>query len=80
MSEPGENGIGGGPLEDVVSLERGKQIGTQGPHVSSHSHHPAVPPMDAAQEKEPRDFPGGPVAKTLSSQCRWLGFDPWSGN
>ena len=27
-----------------------------------------------------RDFPGGPVAKTLRSQCRGPGFDPWSGN
>ena len=27
-----------------------------------------------------RDFPGGPVAKTLSSQCRQPGFDPWGGN
>ena len=27
-----------------------------------------------------RDFPGGPVAKTPSSQCRELEFDPWSGN
>ena len=26
------------------------------------------------------DFPGGPVAKTLNSQCRGPGFDPWSGN
>ena len=26
------------------------------------------------------DFPGGPVAKTLRSQCRGLRFDPWSGN
>ena len=26
------------------------------------------------------DFPGGPVAKTLSSQSRGLDFDPWSGN
>ena len=26
------------------------------------------------------NFPGGPVAKTLSYQCRWPGFDPWSGN
>ena len=26
-----------------------------------------------------RDFPGGPVAKTPHSQCRGLGFDPWSG-
>ena len=26
------------------------------------------------------DFPGGPVIKTLSSQCRGPGFDPCSGN
>ena len=26
------------------------------------------------------DFPGGPVVRTLSSQCRWPGFHPWSGN
>ena len=26
------------------------------------------------------DFPGGPVAKTLGSQCKEPGFDPWSGN
>ena len=27
-----------------------------------------------------RDLPGGPEAKTLHSQRRELGFDPWSGN
>ena len=27
-----------------------------------------------------RDVPGGPVAKTPSSQCRGPMFDPWSGN
>ena len=26
------------------------------------------------------DFPGGPMAKTLCSQCRVPRFDPWSGN
>ena len=26
------------------------------------------------------DFPGGPVVKTLRSQCRGPGFHPWSGN
>ena len=26
-----------------------------------------------------RDFPGGPVARTLCFQCRGPGFDPWSG-
>ena len=29
---------------------------------------------------KPGDFPGGPVAKTLSSQFQGSGFDPWSGN
>ena len=24
-----------------------------------------------------RDFPGGPVARTLCFQCRGPGFDPW---
>ena len=27
-----------------------------------------------------RDFPGDPVARTPSSQCRGPGFNPWSGN
>ena len=28
----------------------------------------------------PGNFPDGPVAKTLCSQCRGPGFNPWSGN
>ena len=27
-----------------------------------------------------RDFPGGPLVKTLHFQCKDLGFDPWLGN
>ena len=27
-----------------------------------------------------RDFPHGPLARTPCSQCRGLGFNPWSGN
>ena len=26
------------------------------------------------------DFPGGPVTRTLRSQCRGPRLDPWSGN
>ena len=26
-----------------------------------------------------QDFPRGPVAKTLCSQCRGPGFNPWTG-
>ena len=25
-------------------------------------------------------FPRGPVVNTLTSQCKWPAFDPWSGN
>ena len=31
-------------------------------------------------QKKSGDFPGGPVAKALRSQCRGPGFNPWSGN
>ena len=31
-------------------------------------------------KSETRDFPGGPVVKTLFSQCRGHGLDAWSGN
>ena len=27
-----------------------------------------------------RDFPGGPVVKTLCFHCREYRFDPWPGN
>ena len=32
------------------------------------------------EEEAIRDFPGGPVAKTLSFQCRGPRFDPWLDN
>ena len=32
------------------------------------------------KKKKRRDFPGGAVDKTLCSQCRGPGFNPWSGN
>ena len=32
------------------------------------------------QKKVRLDFPGGPVAKILCSQCRRPGFAPWLGN
>ena len=30
--------------------------------------------------KQEKDFPGGPVAKTLPSQCKGPRFDSWPGN
>ena len=35
---------------------------------------------EIGSEKNLRDFPGGPEAKTLHSQCSGPGFDFWSGN
>ena len=32
------------------------------------------------KKKLDRDFPGSPVGKTPSPQCKGLGFDPWSEN
>ena len=43
------------------------------------SHGPSSPPVWVTR-KASEDFPGGPVAKTPSSQCRGPRFNPWSGN
>ena len=32
------------------------------------------------KKKKLRNFPGGPMAKTLRFQCRGPGFNLWSGN
>ena len=32
------------------------------------------------KKKATGEFPGGPVANTLHSQCRGPQFDPWSGS
>ena len=34
----------------------------------------------SSKERLVRDFPGGPVVKTLHFYCRGCGFDPWLGN
>ena len=31
------------------------------------------------REHGQREFPGGPVVRTLHSHCRGPGFNPWSG-
>ena len=36
--------------------------------------------FEKGSEKNLRDFPAGPEAKTLHSQCRGPGYDFWSGN
>ena len=35
--------------------------------------------QDSIKNKSCRDFPDGPVVKTLRSQCRGDTFDPWFG-
>ena len=31
-------------------------------------------------KSEIREFPDGPVVRTLCFHCQWPGFNPWSGN
>ena len=31
------------------------------------------------EKERVRDFPGGPVVRTLPFKCRGQGFNPWSG-
>ena len=42
------------------------------------SNHPNA--ADDSKKRLSRDFHGSPVVRTLFSQCRGHGFDPWSGN
>ena len=44
--------------------------------LSENSH----PNRRQAINTKVRDFPGGPVVKTLLFQCKGCGFDPWSGD
>ena len=60
------SGICGGEAVSIL-IKYSKGAGIQ-PVVSSH------------HRLHGQDFPGGPVAKTQSSQGRGPDFDPWSGN
>ena len=46
-------------------------------HMKKNSNSKIKPPNFKNQQ---RNFPGDPVAKTLSSQCRGPRLDPWLGN
>ena len=39
-----------------------------------------LPASGNGKEQVSENFHGGPVAKTVHSQCKGAGFDPWSGN
>ena len=43
-------------------------------------YHLTLVRMAIIKKSTNRDFPGGPVVKTPSFQCRGHGFNPWSGN
>ena len=42
------------------------------------SNYPSIRNKQIKLRKHNGDFPGGPVAKTLHSQCRGPGLNPWS--
>ena len=78
---------GSSPPRDTARISSVSCIGRQ---VLYHKHqlgwgwrwvNRAVITQKRVQKRtNPGDFPGGPVAKTLCSQCRGPGFNAWSGN
>jgi hypothetical protein len=54
------------------------------PHQSSllsiYKQKPSKQAGEGQRGQEKKDFPGGPVIKTLCFQYKGHGFDPWSGN
>ena len=59
-----------------VTLNGGKSTRCEDPGLEISACSLAMWP----QKRDLGDFPGGPVVKTLCSQCGVPGFDPWSGN
>ena len=55
----------------IGAEKQGKKREDEAPHLEDLGRH--------SQEGVSRDLPGGPMAKTLRSQGRRPGFDPWSG-
>ena len=47
--------------------------------MGNYAQYPVTNHNGKEYEKMYRDFPGGPVAKTLCSQCRGPRFDSWLG-
>ena len=79
-SVPRRKGGGGTTSEDAASsgcLQESK--GSSEDHVMSAPPLPSVhtsPLLQPSKEGAPRDFPGGPVVKTPSCQCKRHGFHP----
>ena len=73
--------FGGGMLTVGEAVHMRGQVGTQEITASSPQfcNEPKIA-LKIVSIEVFRDFLGGAVDKTLSSQCRGPGFDPWSGN
>ena len=63
-------------VENVSYAEGGLPI----PDPQSSTLHPGDSDVCQFKKYPSRDFRGGPVAKTLHSQFKRPGCDPWSGN
>ena len=61
-------------------LESNCSLRLQGPTTCSPSIHQSWVQSVTHLKWCSWDFPGGPVARTVCSQCRGPGFDPWLGN
>ena len=60
-----------------IHLPRGKRVGV---FMRSGIKKQGGQRCGEHEERGNGTSPGGPVAKTLHSQCRAPGFNPWSGN
>lgn len=67
---------GGTPPTEMVQEGREAQ---EKENYTTQSQTISVQQHDTGKTCKHRDFPGGPVNKTLCSQCRGWDFDPWSG-
>ena len=83
----GVAGLGREPGVGIQQSQAGNLVllgvrssGPQFPHLKSRKMMPCMGSIRLQQESTFRDFPGGPVAKTLCSRGRGPGFNPWSGN
>ena len=48
--------------------------------LSIYKQKPSKQAGEGQRDQEKKDFPGGPVIKTLCFQYKGHGFEPWSGN
>lgn len=66
------------PTSQRTNNGTGWQWRTDGGTEGLRGRSPKMEPV--ISKSKPRDVPGGPVAKSLHSQCKGPGLEPWSGN